>query len=128
MNDAEFLKAFDTCRMDSIDHQDHVRIAWIVLREKPLYEAIGWLAARFRRFAESKGKPEVYHETITWAFAVLINERIERCGKESRWPDFVAANPDLFRGRAMLDDFYRDGTLGTDLARRTFVLPDRIRM
>lgn len=128
MNDVDFLQAFDECRLVSIDHEEHVRLAWLILRKKPLLQAIDWLVGGFSKFAKAKGKPEVYHETITWAFAVLINERMERGGKNSSWEKFVSDNPDLFRGRNLLDELYEHCTLESELARRTFLLPDRCRL
>lgn len=128
MNEVDFLQAFDECRLVSIDHEEHVRLAWLILREKPLLQAIDWLVGGFSKFAKAKGKPEVYHETITWAFAVLINERMERGGKDSSWEKFVSDNPDLFRGRTLLDELYEHCTLESELARRTFLLPDRCRL
>ena len=128
MNDADFVTAFTECRLESIDHKEHVRLAWIILKEKPLLKAIDWLVDGFRKFARAKGKPEVYHETITWAFAILINERIERSGRDSSWEQFVVENPDLFRGRVLLDNLYQKRTLKSELARSTFLLPDRFRL
>ena len=125
MNDSDFLAAFSACRLDSIDHKEHVRLAWIVLKEKSLLQAIEWLVDGFSAFAKSKGKPEVYHETITWAFTVLINERMERSGRDNSWEQFVIDNPDLFRGRALLEELYKDCTLESELAQSTFLLPDR---
>jgi hypothetical protein len=81
-------------------------------------------------FAVANGKPNLYHETITWAFLLLIQERIARSphysGKLPSWDQFGADNKDLLKGKEnVLKKYYRDETLQSDLARKTFILPDR---
>jgi hypothetical protein len=50
-----------------------------------------------------------------------------RQGPHEPWDAFQAANPDLFAFRpGILDTYYSKETLGSDLARRVFVLPDRL--
>jgi hypothetical protein len=69
----------------------------------------------------------LYHETITWAYILLIRERMARAEREETWPEFKASNADLFdRERNILKKYYREETLASDLARSTFVLPDKI--
>ena len=57
---------------------------------------------------------------------LLINERVQRSGRLLDWEDFAAANPDLLTWRpSVLDRYYTSETLGSDLAREVFLLPDR---
>jgi hypothetical protein len=81
------------------------------------------------RLAAASGKPGLYHETITWAFLLLIRERIartlQRRGRLPSWDEFAADNKDLLRGKDHVLKEYRDETLESDSARKTFVLPDR---
>ncbi len=78
-----------------------------------------------------QGKAQLYHETITWAYLLLIRERIARAGsgQECRvqtWEEFGERNADLLVWKGgVLDALYRQETLDSDLARHTFVLPDR---
>ena len=125
MTDAEFAAAFEACAIANTDfhHADHIRLAWIYLREHPLLAAIDRFSTSLRRFAAHHGVPGLYHETITLAFLLLIHERMNG---ESAFVDFRAANPDLFKWKpSVLDRYYRAETLASDLARRVFVLPDR---
>ena len=56
----------------------------------------------------------------------LIHERMRR-GAEASWEEFAAANPDLLTWRpSILAAYYREETLRSDLARASFVLPDRL--
>jgi len=86
MTDDEFADAFEALTLppSSFRHADHVRLAWIYLQRVPLQAALGRYAARVKAFAAHAGKPGLYHETITYAFLMLINERVadgppERC-------------------------------------------------
>ncbi len=124
-DDADFLQAFHRCRLDSLSHEDHVRVAWLVLRSEPLTVALQTLSAGFRAFASAKGRPDIYHETMTWAYTLLIHERIQMDAGGESWEEFLRLHPDLAAGRPVLERFYSCERLNSQLARRTFLLPDR---
>jgi hypothetical protein len=106
-------------------HADHVRVAFAYVSEFPVLEAIARFSAALRRFAIAKGKPHLYHETITWAYLLLIHERIARNGCAQEWKEFSERNPDLLVWKeGILERYYSQETLGADLARHTFVFPD----
>jgi len=128
MNDRDFLAAFESCALpeDRFHHRDHIRLAWLMLQEAPLAAALLRFTAGLRRFAASLGKAGLYHETITWAYFFLIHERMRRAAAPT-WEEFAAANPDLLTWRpSILGAYYREETLRSELARATFVLPDRL--
>jgi hypothetical protein len=107
-------------------HADHVRVAFAYVSELPLLDAMANFSAALKRFALSKGKPNLYHETITWAYLLLIRERIARAGRAQTWEEFAARNSDLLVWKlGVLTRLYRQETLDSDLARRVFILPDR---
>jgi hypothetical protein len=127
--DREFLEAFENGALcpGAFHHRDHVRLARLyLLRGEPL-EALAKFSAGLRRFASAAGRSGLYHETITWAYLLLIRERMERGGPGRDFEEFEAANPDLATWRpSILASYYRKETLESDLARRVFLLPDRI--
>ena len=107
-------------------HADHIRVAFAYLSEFPLLEAIAKFSTALVRFALSKGKPNLYHQTITWAYLLLIHERIVRSGGAPTWKEFAARNPDLLIWRGgILQRFYSKAALDSDLARSTFIFPDQ---
>lgn len=108
-------------------HADHVRMAFAFVCEFPMPEALARFSAALKRFATSNGKPQLYHETITWAYLLLIGERRARAGKAQTWEDFAEENPDLLIWKGgILERYYEKATIESDMARRTFVLPDRV--
>jgi hypothetical protein len=110
---------------DAFHHAQHVRCAWLFVQRYGMPGALDAFPAALRRFAAAKGATRLYHETITWAFLLLIHERQQR-SPAADWPAFAAANADLLRWKpSALDRLYTAETLASDFARRTFVLPDR---
>jgi hypothetical protein len=108
-------------------HREHVRVAWWYLRRHALPDALGRFRDALQRFAMAQGKPDLYHETITTAFVLLINERLDDGGREAPWSAFAERNPDLLTWRpSVLDRYYCPETLASSRARRTFVFPDRL--
>ena len=103
-------------------HREHVRMAFEMLRRYDFAET-AWLYSRALRLMTARvGKPEAFNQTTTIAFLSLIAERMERSGA----PDFAAfvrAHPEMLDKRA-LSRWYRPDQLATEIARRTFVLPE----
>ena len=128
MNGKEFIKQFEACTLptESFHHRDHVKLVWLYLQRYPVLETLVLISEGLKRFAAANGKDNLYHETITWAYVLLIHERMQRAGRKQRWEDFAAANPDLFDWQnSILKTYYREETLRSELARRVFVFPDR---
>jgi hypothetical protein len=107
-------------------HADHMRVAFAHVSEFPMLDALAKFPAALKRFAISKGKPNLYHETITWTYLFLIGERISRAGRAQSWEEFAGRNQDLLVWKSgVLEHYYSKQTLESDLARKSFVLPDR---
>ena len=126
--DDELLRRFedDTLPAEAFHHRDHVRLAWLYLLQEPVLTALECFAEGLKRFAARQGKPGLYHETITWAYLLLIRERMARSSPGLTWNEFADRNPDLLTWKpSVLEGYYREETLSSDLARRVFVMPDR---
>jgi hypothetical protein len=126
--DDEFVAQFlDTSLpSDRFPHAAHVRMAWLFVTRHGMPEALARFSAALQRFAAAKGAPGLYHATITWAYLLLVHERQARTAAAS-WTAFAEANPDLLIWKpSILDRFYTPETLWSDLARRIFVMPDRL--
>jgi len=124
--DDRFVAAFRDGSLpgEEFPHREHVRMAWLYLERHPTAEALLHFSADLRRFAAGKGNPALYHETITWAYLLLIAER--RAAGET-YAAFAERNPDLFAWKpSLLERYYRAETLASARARATFLLPDRL--
>jgi len=124
LDDDALVAGFEAATLASFHHADHVRVAWIHLGRLPLLDAARTFTASLKRFAAAKGKPDLYHETITLAFILVIADRIARRGRGDTWEAFAAANPDLLTWKpSILDRWYDRETLESPLARQTFLWP-----
>lgn len=126
-DDLAFERAFERLEVagDAFRHEDHVRLGWICLRRAPLAEAAARFIRLLKAFAAHQGAPDKYHDTITWAYLLLIQDRLTRMPEEHEWREFAGRNPDLLEYRpSILPRYYRDETLDSDRARSGFVMPD----
>ncbi len=128
MTGDELIKQFEdgATPADTFHHADHVRLAFEYLCRYSVLEALQRFSDALKRFAAAQGKAQLYHETITWAYLLLIRERIARAGRSQTWEEFAECNRDLLIWKGgVLGTLYRQETLDSDLARHTFVLPDQ---
>lgn len=127
MTDQEIIRHFesDAVSGNGFHHADHVRLAYAYLSEHPVLVALEKFSTALKRFAEARGKTQLYHETITCAYFFLIHERMARLDTPD-WEAFAAQNSDLLTWKdGILDRYYSESTLKSDLARAVFILPDK---
>jgi hypothetical protein len=119
----EELRALERGALDParFPHSEHVRMGYEMLSRYPFGDAVDRFSRGLKLLAARAGRSQVYHETITVAFLALINERRAR-GDAQGWAEFKRTNPDLFDKRC-LEKWYSAEQLASDLARRTFCLP-----
>ena len=129
MDDASLLAAFEDTSLpaDAFHHREHVRVAWMYVMRYGVAGALTRFRDALKRFAAAKGKPQLYHETITWSYLLLIGERTARRPAASS-EAFVEAESDLLAWKpSVLDRYYTTELLWSDLARTTFLMPDRLK-
>jgi hypothetical protein len=129
LNEAEWMQAFEQCALpsDSFHHEEHVKMAFLYLKKFEPLEALSRFSSNLTRFAKAHGKPNLYNETITWAFFLLIRERIARANSSQTWAEFSASNPDILRWEDnILKKYYRPETLASALAKNVFLFPDKM--
>jgi hypothetical protein len=128
VEEEEFIARFEagTLSGENFRHCDHIRMAWLYLARYPVLDALTRFSDGLRQFAAAHGKPQLYHQTITWSYVFLIHERRERCAPGRTWEEFADANADLFeRQNGILRLYYEQETLDSDFARKVFVFPDK---
>lgn len=128
LDDEELLQGLESARLPAaaFGHAEHVRAAFLYLTRHPDFgEAAVRFRAALRRFAAANGVPERYHETVTWAYLALINERA-RGSPFTSSGDFVRSHPELLDAKGGLFSRYYDlGAITRSArAREVFVLPD----
>lgn len=129
LDDAQLFARFEDASLPNqqFHHREHLRVAWLHLQRAG---DLALAALRFRRslkrFAAAYGLPQLFHETLTWAYLVLIDER-RQGGAHATSEEFLAANPDLLSHRDGLLSRHYDvgGISASKRAREVFVLPAR---
>ncbi len=122
----ELLERFvdTTLPADQFHHRQHVHVAWLFVRQHGMPAALAEFSDAIKRFAAAKGAHGLYHETITWAFLLLIADRQARTPVET-FEAFEIANPDLLTWKpSILSRYYSKELLASELAKRTFLMPD----
>ena len=110
----------------SFDHTAHLYIAWTLLEECPVLEAMQRFTCALRQIVRIHGIKGKYHETLSCFLIVLIAERKSR-GAYQDFDEFANANSDLLTGsKALLHEYYSPLRLASPLAKRQFLLPDRV--
>ncbi|HSE43600.1 MAG TPA: hypothetical protein VLH08_22760 [Acidobacteriota bacterium] len=128
LTENEFVNQFESATLpaENFHHAEHVRIAWIYLRDYPRIEALNRFCKYLKQFAAAQGHQNRYHETITWAYFLLIQQRREK-NKNACWEIFVKENQDLMDWQnSVLKKYYKDETLKSEVARSIFLFPDRL--
>jgi hypothetical protein len=111
---------------DAFDHEAHIYAAWLYLERWPLQEAIMNFRAAIIRLTIKLGAETKYHETITWFFMLLINQRRVETGA-STWAAFRQHNADLIKDAGeTLHRYYSEELLASEAARQHYLLPDQL--
>lgn len=128
MTNIEIIQRFESDTLDGeFHHADHVRLAFAYLGEYAALDALGRFCVALKRYAAARGKAQLYHETITYAYFFLIRERMAHCDS-CNWEEFARMNPDLLVWKdGILARYYRASTLKSELARSVFLFPDLCR-
>src|SRR5260370_16537152 len=95
--DDELFARFESALIPNKDyrHREHVRTAFIYLSRYPdLAEAALHFRRALREYAAAQGVPQLFHETLTWAYLPLVNHRM-RHGPAADPAEFLGSNPEL---------------------------------
>jgi hypothetical protein len=102
-------------------------MAFLYVQKFAPLEALARFSSDLTRFAMAHGKPNLYNETITWAFLLLVRERLARGKSCQTWTEFADSNADLLRwDENILKKYYRPETLTSELAKSVFLFPDKL--
>jgi hypothetical protein len=128
LDDDALLDGFESARLPAaaFRHAEHIRAAFLYLTRHPDFgEASVRFRAGLRRFAAAHGVPDRYHETVTWAYLALINERAHGSSFASS-ADFLLRHPELLDAkRGIFSRYYDPGAIArSPKARQMFLLPD----
>lgn len=125
-DDRAFARAFARATLPPAEfsHRGHLRVAWVYLRRRPFARAALCFGRHLRRYARSLGAEGKYHETLTWAYLALLNERLQDAPPGEGFEAFLERCPEFADPKAgLIGRYYDRALLASPLARRAFVLP-----
>lgn len=97
MTDRELLDGFENCTLpnEAFHHEEHVRVAFLYLTRYGVREAFERFSNSIVRFAAAHGKTDLYKETLTLAYLLIIRQRVAQTGCAQNWEEFKHDNMDL---------------------------------
>ncbi|MBL8880104.1 MAG: hypothetical protein JNG88_13380 [Phycisphaerales bacterium] len=128
-SDAEFVRDFEEQRwpLDRWHHRDHVRLAYLFLRDGRFEQAAGRLRAGIKAHNAAHGIVDAptqgYHETMTLAWLRLVEFVLAEYGPEENGDAFCDAHPELLQKKT-LRLFYSKDLFMSPRAKVEFVEPD----
>lgn len=125
--DNEFLKQFFDYSLAPahFKHRGHLRLAWLMLTQHPLEQAVTTITRGIQAYAISLGDTEKFHYTLTEAIARIMHQRIQT-QRPNDFDAFLANNYDIVKNLlGLLAEYYSDERLNSDVARQQFATPDR---
>ena len=127
LSDSQFQAAFEAVEMDvkAFDHEQHVRLAWLYLKEHDLEQAFQRYKRSLIKFATAWGYPGLYHETITWCYLSLIHQAVATSDNEQTWVAFRDQNPAIMsKSPPIIFHHYSKDLIASKEARASIVEPD----
>ncbi len=113
-----------TIDVANFKHIDHIAAACGLLLKYDFEEAVYYYARTLRRLTAEAGATRKFNVTVTIAFLGLIKERMTTTPHET-FEEFMAVNTDLVTKNPLLQ-WYSTKRLNSDMARNTFLLPDKL--
>ena len=129
LSDQELLEEFEAARipLGNWNHRTHLRIAYSYLRDHPLEAVFGLLHKGIRAFNEANGIEDQllsgYHETMTRAWATLVDFTMKQHGAGENSEAFLDAQPQLCV-KSLLRFYYSKEHFCSWEAKREFAEPD----
>jgi hypothetical protein len=121
------ITAFESGTLDpaQFDHRLHLSLAWRYLQRDGFPAGALHFRRHLQAYVAKVGAEGKYHETITWAYLVLLNEeRILRSPPDESFDTMIQRRPDLLDHRnGAIARCYSKSQLDSPDARRVFVLP-----
>lgn len=123
----DLLSAFENLTLDpaQFSHRRHLEFGWRYLQRHGFPDGAAKFAASLKAYVGHVGAASKYHETITWAYLVLMNEeRVLRSSPDESFDAMIVRRPDLLDHRnGALSRRYAQAQLAGAEARRVFMLP-----
>jgi hypothetical protein len=121
------MLAFEKGSLDpaGFNHRLHLSLAWRYLQRGGFPEGALHFRRHLQNYVAKVGAQDKYHETVTWAYLVLLNEELSlRSPAGESFDAMIQRRPDLLDHRnGAVAQCYSKAQLDSPEARRVFMLP-----
>jgi hypothetical protein len=123
----DLLRAFESGSLEpsQFNHRLHLSLAWNYLQRDGFPEGALAFRRHLQTYVARVGAADKYHETLTWAYLVLLNEEMTlRSPPGEDFETMIRRRPDLLDHRSgAISRCYSKAQLDQPAARRVFLLP-----
>ena len=123
MTDDQFLSDFEAGALREFHHRDHIRLAWLRVKESGA-AAEGRVAGDIQAFAARAGASRKYHETITQFWVKLVSHADEAFRPAD--VDELTSRCPLLLDQSALLRHWSQPALMSDTARARWLEPDLV--
>lgn len=126
LTDSEFRKQFSECTFhpDLFSHEAHLRIAWILINELGIKEAVNEIRKQLQNFAKHHNGMDKYHDTVTIA-AVKIMSHYMNLSATTNFESYIEENSELITNfKGLLESHYSFNVFVSEKAKKTYIEPD----
>ncbi|MCL6267463.1 hypothetical protein [Flagellimonas myxillae] len=126
LTDREFEQAFRECLLPvtHFDHEAHLRLAWIHLKQYGLEIALENICTQLTAFVAHHGADDKYNTTLTVASIQMIHHFMGN-SKAGHFPGFLTEFPQLktnFKG--LINSHYSMDIFNSEEAKARYLEPD----
>jgi hypothetical protein len=124
---ANVVTDFETCRTgkDDFHHRQHLVVAASYLQSATIDEARQMLRKALLRFLDHHAvDKQKYNETLTVFWLEMVALELKRLPANSALIDKCNSVIEALSNPKLASEYYSDGVLWSDLARKAFVSPD----
>ncbi|WP_228237377.1 hypothetical protein [Allomuricauda sp. M10] len=128
MTDFEFVHLFETGHLPPslFTHEEHIRLAYIYLKNFGEESAIDKCCGGIREFDRLHGDGTKFHKTLTVASVKAVHHFMKK-SKSTTFDDFIVEFPKLKTSfKLLLDQHYAFDLLKSVKAKSEYVAPDLI--
>jgi hypothetical protein len=130
LNAEELWTQFENCTLppSQFSHRLHLQMGWRCLRQHGFPQGVVEFEKRLRAYVESVGASAKFHQTVTWAYMVLMNEEMTcRSAPDEPFETMIERRSDLLDHRSgALAQCYPREQLESSAAQRVFMLPRQL--
>lgn len=128
LSDSAFVQQLEACTLPPtlFSHEAHLRLAWIYIKTYGTEKAADTICQSLIQYVDALGARDKYNQTLTVA-AVRVVSHFMNQSRADTFYEFIGEFPRLKSNfKALLGAHYQIDIYNSDLAKRTYLEPDRL--